>query len=100
MSNLGSISDGRFGFYGNLVRASVNSVNNDEIDALLKELPKLISRAKQWRIGAIIQSDSGSNGGSRGASAKKLSTNGFVIKISIDGYIELYCKQQKVFVIK
>ena len=46
MSNLGSISDGRFGFYGNLVRASVNSVNNDEIDALLKELPRLNSGAK------------------------------------------------------
>ena len=46
MSNLGSISDGGFGFYGNLVRASVNSVNNDEIDALLKELPRLNSGAK------------------------------------------------------
>ena len=46
MSNLGSISDGRFGFYGNLVHTSVNSVNNDEIDALLKELPRLNSRAK------------------------------------------------------
>ena len=48
----------------------------------------------------LFKSDSGSNGGSRGAAAKKLSTNGFAIKISIDGYIELYCKQQKVFVIK
>ena len=46
MSNLGSISDGRFGFYGNLVHASVNSANDEEIDALLKELPKLNSRAK------------------------------------------------------
>ena len=100
MSNLGSISDGGFGFYGNLVRASVNSVNNDEIDALLKELPRLNSGMKQWRVGAIIQSDSGSNGGSRGSTTKKLSTNGFAIKISIDGYIELYCKQQKVYVIK
>ena len=51
-------------------------------------------------FGAIIQSDSGSTGGGRGAAAKKLSTNGFAIKISTDGYIELYCKQQKVFVIK
>ena len=46
MSNLGSISDERFGFYGNLVRASISSVNNDEIDALLKELPRLNSGAK------------------------------------------------------
>ena len=43
-------------------------------------------------VGAIIQSDSGSNGDGRGAATKKLSTNGFIIKISTDGYIELYCK--------
>ena len=51
-------------------------------------------------FGAIIQNDSGSSGGGRGAAAKKLSNNGFAIKISTDGYIELYCKQEKVFVIK
>lgn len=51
-------------------------------------------------FGAIIQNDSGSSGGGRGEAAKKLSNNGFAIKISTDGYIELYCKQEKVFVIK
>ena len=40
----------------------------------------------------LIQSDSGSTGGGRGATTKKLSTNGFIIKISTDSYIELYCK--------
>ena len=51
-------------------------------------------------FGAIIQNDSGSSGGGRGAAAKKLSTNGFAIKISTDGYIELFYKQNKIFVIK
>ena len=46
MSNLGTISDGRFGFYGNLVHTSVSSVDDEEIDALLKELPKLNSGVK------------------------------------------------------
>ena len=45
MSNLGTISDGRFGFYGNLVHVGVNSVD-DEINALLNELPKLNSGMK------------------------------------------------------
>ncbi len=46
MSNLGTISDGRFGFYGNLVHASISSVSDEEIDALLNELPKLNSGVK------------------------------------------------------
>ena len=46
MSNLGTISDGRFGFYGNLVHVGVSSVNDKKIDALLKELPRLNSGAK------------------------------------------------------
>ena len=46
MSNLGTISDGRFGFYGNLVHTSVSSVCDEEIDALLKELPRLNSGVK------------------------------------------------------
>ncbi len=41
-------------------------------------------------FGAIIQNDSGSYGGGRGAAAKKLSNYGLAIKISTDGYIEVY----------
>lgn len=41
-------------------------------------------------FGAIIKNDSGSSGGGRGAAAKKLSRFGLAIKISTDGYIELY----------
>lgn len=42
-------------------------------------------------FGAIIQNNSGSSGGGRGAAASKLSEfNGFATKISTDGYIELY----------
>lgn len=51
-------------------------------------------------FGAIIQNDSGSTGGGRGAAAKKLSTSGMAIKISTDGYIEVYLNQQKIYVIK
>ena len=41
-------------------------------------------------FGAIIQNDSGSSGGGRGAAARKLSYYGLAIKISTDGYIEVY----------
>lgn len=41
-------------------------------------------------FGAIIQNDSGSYGGGRGAAAKKLSKYGLAVKISTDGYIEVY----------
>lgn len=51
-------------------------------------------------FGAIIQNDSGSTGGGRGAAAKKLSSNAMAIKISTDGYIEVYVNQKKIYVIK
>lgn len=51
-------------------------------------------------FGAIIQNDSGSTGGGRGAAAKKLSSNAMAIKISTDGYIEVYVNQRKKYVIK
>jgi len=53
-----------------------------------------------YTFGAIIQNDSGSSGGGRGAAAKKLSNYGFSIKISTDGYIEVYQKGVKKHVIK
>lgn len=43
-----------------------------------------------YSFGAIISNDSGSSGGGRGAAAKKLSSYGMAIKISTDGYIEMY----------
>lgn len=53
-----------------------------------------------YSFGAIIQNDSGSTGGGRGAAAKKLSSSGMAIKISTDGYIEVYLEQRKIYVIK
>ena len=51
-------------------------------------------------IGAIIQNKSGSYGGGRGAAARRLSNYGFAIKISTDGYIELYIKDRLKYKIK
>ena len=52
-------------------------------------------------FGAIIQNDSGSTGGGRGAAASKLSDfGGFAIKISTDGYIEIYSKRNLVYKVK
>lgn len=50
--------------------------------------------------GAIIKNDSGSTGGGRGAASKKLSEYGFSIKISTDGYIELYINRNLKYSIK
>lgn len=44
-------------------------------------------------FGAIIQNDSDSYGGGRGAAARKLSKYGLAIKISTDGYIEVYINE-------
>lgn len=51
-------------------------------------------------FGAIIQNDSGSTGGGRGAAAKKLSSYGMAVKISTDGYIEVYINRKIVYAIK
>lgn len=51
-------------------------------------------------FGAIIQNDSGSYGGGRGAAAKKLSKYGFAIKISTDGYVEVYINERIKYRIK
>ena len=51
-------------------------------------------------FGAIIQNDSGSSGGGRGAAAKKLSQYGMAVKISTDGYIEVYFDRNVVYEIK
>ncbi len=48
-------------------------------------------------VGAIIQNDSGSYGGGRGAAAKKMSNFGIAIKISTDGYIEVYKKEKIIY---
>lgn len=50
--------------------------------------------------GAIIKNDSGSSEGGRGAAAKKLSNHGVAIKISTDGYVEVYKGEEIVFSIK
>ena len=52
-------------------------------------------------FGAIIKNNAGSSGGGRGAAAKALSEyGGFAIKISTDGYIEVYINGNKVYSIK
>jgi DNA integrity scanning protein DisA with diadenylate cyclase activity len=52
-------------------------------------------------VGAIIRNDAGSSGGGRGSAAKKLSKyGGFSIKISTDGYIELFVNGANVYSIK
>lgn len=51
-------------------------------------------------IGAIIQNDSGSSGGGRSAAAKKLSTYGMAVKISTDGYIEMFANYDPVYAVK
>jgi len=52
-------------------------------------------------FGAIIRNEAGSSGGGRGAATKTLSCfDGFSIKISTDGYIEVYVNGKKVYSIK
>lgn len=51
-------------------------------------------------VGAIIQNDSGSSGGGRSAAAKKLSNYGLAIKVSTDGYIELFIEGEPVYAVK
>ena len=53
-----------------------------------------------YSFGAIIQNDSGSATGGRSAAAKKLSEHGAAIKVSTDGYIDVYIKQELVYSIK
>lgn len=53
-----------------------------------------------YSFGAIIQNDSGSTGGARAAAAKKLSQYGMAVKVSTDGYIELYINSIPVYVVK
>ncbi|MBO5287128.1 MAG: hypothetical protein J6B34_03305 [Clostridia bacterium] len=58
------------------------------------------SEGRICSVGAIIKTDGGSLGGGRGSAARKLSRYGFAIKISTDGYIELYIDGKKVYAIK
>lgn len=51
-------------------------------------------------VGAIIQNDSGSSGGGRSAAAKKISNYGLAVKISTDGYIELFVEGEPVYAVK
>lgn len=52
-------------------------------------------------VGAIICNDSGSSGGGRSAAAKKLSKyGGMAVKISTDGYIEVFANYLPVYAIK
>lgn len=57
-------------------------------------------RGNVCAIGAIIQNDSGSSGGGRNAAAKKLSRYGLAVKISTDGYIELFVDGDRVYSVK
>ena len=41
MGNLGTISDGRFGFFGNLIYTNIKKTDDEEITKLLKQLQKI-----------------------------------------------------------
>lgn len=60
----------------------------------------LTCNSKVQSFGAIIKNDSGSLGGGRGAAARKLSKYGMAVKISTDGYIEVYVDGEIVYAIK
>lgn len=60
----------------------------------------LTRKGEVCSFGAIIKNDSGSSGGGRGAASKKLSRFGMAIKVSTDGYIELYIKGSLKYSIK
>lgn len=58
------------------------------------------SNGAVYSFGAIIQNDSGSATGGRSAAAKKLSKYGAAIKISTDGYIDIFVNEDLVYSIK
>ncbi len=91
----------------NVIQSLVKNKTFTELDRKLRcELISLDgacilnTQGQVCSFGAIIKNDSGSSGGGRGAAAKKLSHNGFAIKISTDGYIELYINENKEYAIK
>lgn len=52
-------------------------------------------------FGAIIENEKGSSGGGRGAATRRLSDyGGLAIKISTDGYIEVYMDKELKYFIK
>ena len=51
-------------------------------------------------FGAIIRNKSGSAGGGRSAACEALSDHGMAIKISTDGYVELYIDRKVVYEVK
>lgn len=53
-----------------------------------------------YSFGAIIQNDSGSATGGRSAATKKLSQYGAAIKVSTDGYIDVFINKEPVYSIK
>lgn len=53
-----------------------------------------------YAFGAIIKNEIGSSHGGRGSACEKLSGNGIAVKISTDGYIEMYAAGEIVYVIK
>lgn len=90
-----------------VIKGLVNNKNFTEIDRKLRgELISLDgaciidTKGEVLSFGAIIKNDSGSSAGGRGAAARKLSRYGMAIKISTDGYIELYVNDSKKYSIK
>lgn len=51
-------------------------------------------------FGAIIRNEAESSGGARSAACKTLSKHGLAVKISTDGYVELYLNGSLTFSIK
>ena len=90
-----------------LLKTLVHNSNFDRLDRKLRsELIALDGaciidfNGSVYSFGAIIQNDSGSATGGRSSAAKKLSSFGAAIKISTDGYIDIYIDTDLVYSIK
>ena len=90
--------------------AIVSLIGNDNFYGLARKLrAELIAmdgaciinpEGEIYSIGAIIRNKGGSSGGGRSAACKQLSEFGIAIKISTDGYIEVFKGGEAVYTVK
>ena len=82
-------------YFGNINRKLRNELVGLDGATIIQKDGQIVA------FGAIIQSEKGSSGGGRGAAAKTLSKyKGLSIKISTDGYIEVYSDYELKYFIK
>lgn len=86
---------GKHKYFGDINRKLRNELVGLDGATIIQKDGRIVS------FGAIIQSKKGSSGGGRGAAAKTLSQyQGLSVKISTDGYIEVYIKSELKYYIK